>query len=193
MEAKAMKNVAKCFVVFLCVVLFASLLFFAVKQSDAMSSAPKAPLYASHIPIARSIDPTAISVELPENHNADKVVLYFGDELGRFDAPIGVFEIMENTAVCQISGDVVCPENATKIWVYTLNDKGMSDTGCAVDLSYPTVPVLSDDEPEKKPPEASKYALFVIGAAILLSLLGYTWLGKKPVENAEKIKEEANK
>ena len=188
-----MKNVAKCLVIFLCVTLFASLLFFAVKQSDAMSSMPKAPLYASYMPIARSIDPTSISVELPENHNADKVVLYFGDELGRFDAPIGVFEITENTAVCQISGDVICPENATKIWVYTLNDKGMSDTGCTVDLSYPTAPVLADDEPEKRDAEASQYAVVAIGAALLLSVLGYAWLGKKPSENTEKVEEKSEK
>ena len=186
-----MKKALKFSVVFLCVAIFASLLIISVKQSGLGGSMPKAPIYASFTPIARSTDPTSITIELPEDHNADEVVLYFGDELGRFDETIGVFEVTENTVICKLSDQVVCPENATKIWVYTVNGEGMSDTGCAVDLSYPTSPLKLDDEPEEKGKDSSRYVAIAIGAALLLSFLGYAWLGKKPAEDEERIEEQA--
>lgn len=184
-----MKKLLKISVVILCVAVFASLLFVAMKQTGLGGTMPKAPIYASFTPIARSVDPTSISIELPEDHNADEVVLYFGDELGRFNDPIGTYEVTATTMVCQISGDVSCPENATKIWVYTRNEKGISDTGCSVDL-YPSSSLALDDGIEDAEKNFANYPYITVIAALVISLLGYVWLGKKPAENEEKSEEE---
>ena len=185
-----MKRLLRISVVFLCVAVFASLLFIAVKQSSAASVMPKGPIYATYASRARSVVPTSICVELPENHNAEGVVLYFGDELGRFDDLIGMYEVTDNTVICDLPMDVEFPEKATKIWIYALNEKGMSDTGCQVDLSNQAAPTTLDEESEEKEVKVEHYALITIGSALIVSLLAYAWLGKKPAEDEEKSEEE---
>ena len=179
-----MKKALRFGVVFLCAVIFASLLFIAVRQTDKNYQEPKAPISVGFKPLSNLMEPTTLVVELPENHNADEVILYFGDELGKFDAPIGSYPVTDETVECELAGDIVCPENVTKIWVYTLNDHSISNSGYSMDLSYAAAPMaLGDDDESESGSNVEKYAVIAIASALILSFIGYAWLGKKKSED----------
>ena len=100
-----MKKTLRFSAVFLCVIIFASLLFIAARHSHQAYTTPKAPISASFVPPESATDPTAVLIVLPENHNSDEVILYFGDELGRFNVPIGTFEVTGNEVTCKLSDE----------------------------------------------------------------------------------------
>ena len=186
-----MKKAVRIGVVFLCVVIFASLLLIAVKHTDKVHKEPKAPISVSFKPLSRLMEPTTLVVELPENHNADNVILYFGDELGHFGAPIGSYSVTGERVECVLADDIVCPENVTKIWIYTSNENAISNSGYSMDLSYAADPaIVEDDNQSEKGTDVEKYAVIAIAASLVLSLIGYAWLGKK---KPEKVKEPENK
>lgn len=183
-----MKKIWRFGVVFLCFIMFASLLFIAVKQTEKSNHEPKAPISVRFMSLLRSTDPTSIVVELPENHNADKIVIFFGDELGYFEPSIAEFEITENPMICEMPKDLVMPEKATVIWVYTANEYGMSDDGKSISLMYAPDPAdLEESGSDAELNNTEKYAVILIAVALLVSLLGYAWLGKK---TPDEIKEE---
>ena len=175
-----MKKIWRLGVVFLCIVMFISLLFIAVRQSNKKSHEPKAPISVRFMAILRSTDPTSIVVELPENHNADRIMMYFGDELGRFEPCVATFEITGNPMTCDMPKDLIMPENATMIWVYTSNEYGISDSGKSISLMYAPDPTdLDENKDEASDVNAGKYVVILIAAALVISFIGYAWLGKK--------------
>lgn len=179
-----MKKALKFVLVFLCVSIFASVLLFAVKQTAEESTLPKAPIFVTYKPLESIYDPMAVLVTLPDNHNAEEVVLYFGDELGRYEGEIGRYFVEESTVTCEISNDVVFPEGATRIWAYTVNEKAESEDGYDMDL-YATeiLPLIEEDEKPVEETGGEKYVIILIGAALLLSFVGYLWLGRKKPED----------
>ena len=185
-----MKKILRFGVIVLCVIIFSSLLFIAVKQTDRSNKEPKAPISVGFMAIARSTDPTSILVELPENHHADEIVLYFGDELGKFEPCIARFEVTEISMVCNMPKDLVLPENATVIWVYTANEYGISEKGQPLSLLHAPVPSLAEDESEERVKSVERYAIIAIAAALVISFLGYALLGKKTPDENSKITEE---
>ena len=175
-----MKKVLRFGVVLLCVIIFSSLLFIAVKQTDLTTKDPKTPISADFMVPTRSIDPTSIMVELPENHNADEIVMYFGDELGHFEPAVASFDVTEQSIVCAMPGDLVAPDNATMIWVYTANERGVSEKGISVSLMHaPNQTTLDDGDVDEQVKNVEIYAVIVIASALLISFIGYMWLGKK--------------
>ena len=190
-----MKKAARFILVFLCVAIFASLLLIAAAHDKyMMNTAPKAPTSVSFKPIESALDPTALIVELPKEHNAESVVVFFGNEEGRFEDSIGTFEVEENTAVCELDSSVVCPENTTMIWVYTSNNNSMSEDGCVLDLQNNLYAIGVDDneEPAKKDESFEIYAVVTIVGAIALSVLGFVFLGKGKETPDGEVKEITN-
>ena len=185
-----MKRIWRLGAVFLCVVMFISLLFIAVRQTNRESHEPKPPVSVRFMAIARSTDPTSIVVELPEKHNADRIIMYFGDELGYFEPPIATFEVTENPMICNMPKDIVMPENATMIWVYTANEYGTSMGGMHISLAYAPDPAeLDKDNVEDKEISAEKYTVILIATALLISFVGYVLLGKKTPDEPSETKE----
>lgn len=186
-----MKKVLRFCVVLLCVVIFSSLLFIAVKQIGNENKEPKSPISVSFMSITRSTDPTSILVELPEDHHADKILVFWGDELGRFEPSVATFDVAENPMVCAMPKDLVMPENATMLWVYTANEYGISESGYSLSLVYAPDPSALDEE-KSADNNVEQYAVIAIAVAILLSVLGYVWLGKKSPDELKNT-EETNK
>lgn len=185
-----MKKTLRFSAVFLCVIIFASLLFVAVKHTDKNNNIPKAPLTASFVSPEKPTDSTTVMVELPENHNAEKIIVYFGDALGRFNTPIGTFEVSANKVMCKLDGQITCPETATKLWFYTINEEAVSDNGYSLDLNYATSPITYIYEDEADDGEdVKKSSVIVIAAALLLSLVGYAWLGKGKTDEVNDAEE----
>lgn len=175
-----MKNVMKTLLVSACVLLFACLVIWASTNTfDAGNglNPPKAPVMITYRAPETVNDPTALVVELPKNHNAKNVILYFGDELGRYDSQIGKYAVASDVVVCEIDGAVACPLTATRIWVYTQNDQVMSDTGLSIDLYGTSTIVSSHDMEGADEDNTEKYAYAVIMGAALISTVGYIFLG----------------
>lgn len=190
-----MKKTAKTILVCLCLLIFSTLFLFASGLSDGYHGTrldpPKAPLAASFQQIGRSADQTALVVELPENHKAKTVILYFGDELGLFGEAIGEFEVIDNAAVCHLDNNIEIPQNATKIWVCTLNEEKLINSDFSIDLPQ-VMRVGNEDSAKTEPNEEAnleKYAIVAIIVAVVLSSVGYVFLNKGKDEEIKEMEE----
>ncbi len=167
-----MKKITRLFSVFVCIVLFASLVIF-VSAKDAEGTPPKAPMSAEY----KAVEPEDLGPVLTVNLsdlNADFVIVYFGNELGRFDAELGRFAAAETT-YCELNASSLVPEGTTKLWVYAANEYGLSANGCAVDMfeSFSRSRIGGADAPNNT---LEAYAVTVIIAAAVVSSVGYIFL-----------------
>ena len=190
-----MKNVMKTLLVSACVLLFACLVIWASTNTlDAGNglNPPKAPVMITFKAPETVNDPTALVVELPENHNAKSVMLYFGDELGKYDSLIGRYDVVSNVVVCEVDSNVACPLMATRIWAYTQNDQLMSDTGLSIDLYGTSAMIEVEDTLAETEKSTENYAYTVIIGALLVSTVGYIFLGNSKKDEDENEPLEAN-
>lgn len=193
-----MKKTAKTILVCLCLLIFSTLFLFASGLSDGYHGTrldpPKAPLAASFQQIGRSADHTALVVELPENHKAKNVILYFGDELGLFGEAIGEFEVIDNAAVCHLDESIEIPTKATKIWVCTLNEEKLINSDFSIDI--PQVMRIGNDDSADVEPKGEesleKYAIVAILVALVLSSVGCVFLSKGKDEKINEMDDKAN-
>ena len=190
-----MKDIMKTLLVSACVVLFACLVVWASTGSFGTNSTlnpPKAPILVSYRAPESINDPTALVIELPKDHNAKSVMLYFGDELGKYDSLIGKYDVVSDVVVCEIDSNVACPLTATRIWVYTQNDQLLSDKGISIDLYGTSAIVEAEDTPAETEKVPEKYAYTVIIGALLVSTVGYIFLGNSKKSEDENEPLEAN-
>ena len=178
-----MKKAIKISLICVCVLIFASLFVIASGLIDNATAMPKAPLSVEY-KMPQSIDETiALAVTLPDSHKAERVEIYFGDELGKYKSVLGSFEAEENVVVCPIDTAVEVPNGTTKLWVYTSNENGMSEEGYVIDMPYAAlmardVENTSTENDENSGASLEKYAPIVIFFAIVISTFGYAMLKK---------------
>ena len=168
-----MKKAVRLVSVFICILLFASLVMF-VSAKGTEGTPPKAPMSAEYKAVEPEDQGPVLTVCLSDL-SADFIIVYFGNELGRFDAELGRFAAAETTD-CEINAMSLVPEGATKLWVYTANEYGLSANGYPVDMFESSSHARSGGADAPKNNTLEAYAIMVLGAAAVISSVGYIFL-----------------
>ena len=179
-----MSRFARLISIVICIVLFASLVLF-VSAKGTEGTPPRAPISAEYKTVAPEDAGPVILVELSDP-NADFVVIYFGNELGRFDDELARYTASETTS-CEINPFLGVPEGATKLWVYTANECGLSSSGCMVNMyeGFSKARLGDADAPNNT---LEAYAVTVIISAAVISSIGYIFL-RDPNKNKDSERE----
>ena len=179
-----MKKTARLLSIAICIILFASLVIFASAKGSE-GTPPRAPISAEYKDVAPEDMGPVLIVTLADS-NADFVIVYFGDELGRFDCELGRFAAAD-TVNCELDASSIAPEGTTKLWVYSANEHGLSTKGCSVDMfeSFSRSRIGGAESPDNT---LESYAIAVIIAAVVISSVGYIFL-RDPHKNDESREE----
>ena len=162
-----MKKIVRVFLILICISAFASLIVFAANDVD-NGAIPKAPLSAEYKDAEPGDNGPILLVTLQNYQSVDSVVIYFGNELGRFSADADEIR-------CEINVLAPIPAEATKLWVYTENELGLSSGGCSVDM-YESLSRSRIGGAEAPDNRLEAYAVVVIIAAAVISSVGYIFL-----------------
>lgn len=168
-----MNKIARLVSVIVCIVLFASLVIF-VSAKGAEGTPPKPPMTVEYKTVEPEDRGPVLTVYLSDL-SADFVIVYFGNELGRFDAELCRFAASETT-YCEINAMSLVPDGATKLWVYTANEYGLSANGYLVDMFESSSHARVGGADATKNNTLEAYAITVIIAAAVISSVGYIFL-----------------